>query len=145
MIAEKQPVFETNSIPLRALAGVGVAAMVAGAAAVWYFDPATASFAPACPLYKTTGFACPGCGLTRGFHALFHGDIVTALDFNALIPLVAVFFGYIFISLVFFAARGRGLVFGRWNLVLLWGTLGLLVAFGVLRNVPFYPFTILFP
>jgi len=145
VIAEKQPVLETNSVPLRALAGVGVAGMVAGIAAVWYFDPATTSFAPVCPLYKTTGFACPGCGLTRGFHALFHGDVVTALDFNALIPIVALFFGYIFISLVFFAVRGRGLPFGKWNLALLWGILAILIVFGILRNLPFYPFTILFP
>lgn len=134
-----------NSVPIRALAGVGVATMVVGAAAVWYFDPATASFAPACPLFKTTGFACPGCGLTRGFHALSHGEIVTALDFNALIPLVAVFFSYIFVSMFSVAARGRGLLFGKWNLVLLWGTLAILIVFGVLRNLPYYPFTILFP
>jgi hypothetical protein len=46
---------------------------------------------------------------------------------------------------VYFAARGRGLQFGKWNLVLLWVTLGVLVAFGILRNLPFFPFTILFP
>ena len=134
-----------NSTPVRALAVVGVATMVVGAAAVWYFDPTTASFAPACPLYQTTGFACPGCGLTRGFHALFHGDVLTALDFNALLPLVAILLGYIFVSMFSVAARGRGLLFGKWNLVLLWVTLGLLIIFGIIRNLPYYPFTILFP
>ena len=134
-----------DSVPVRALAGVGVATMAVGAAVVWYFDPATASFAPACPLYKATGFACPGCGLTRGFHALFHGDVLTALDFNALIPVVAVFLGYILISMFSVATRGRGLLFGKWNLFLLWGTLGFLILFGILRNLPFYPFTVLFP
>ena len=119
--------------------------MTVGAAAVWYFDPTSGSFFPICPLYKATGFACPGCGLTRGFHALFHGDVVTALDFNALIPLVTIFLAYIFVSMLSVAARGRGLLFGNWNLVLLWGTLALLVLFGILRNLPYYPFTILFP
>ena len=119
--------------------------MIVGAAAVWYFDPTSAGVLPACPLYQTTGFACPGCGMTRGFHALFHGDVLTALDFNALIPVVAVFLGYIFVSMILVATRGRGLLFGKWNLVLLWGTLGVLIVFGILRNLPYYPFTILFP
>ena len=119
--------------------------MVVGAAALWYFDPTTVGFLPACPLYQTTGFACPGCGLTRGFHALFHGDVLTALDFNALIPVVTIFLAYIFVAMLSVAARGRGLLFGNWNLVLLWGTLGLLIIFGIIRNLPYYPFTILFP
>ncbi len=134
-----------RSVALRSLAGLGAVAMVGGAFAVWYFDPTKASFFPACPLYSMTGYACSGCGMTRGFHALLHGDIVTALDYNAMIPFALPFFGYIFFSLVSFALRGRGLLMGNWNLVLLWSTLGLLLVFGVIRNLPFYPFTILFP
>ncbi|MGH9945694.1 MAG: DUF2752 domain-containing protein [Pyrinomonadaceae bacterium] len=130
---------------LRFFAGVGVAAMVVGAGVVWYFDPSRAGFMPACPLYTTTGFACPGCGMTRGLHALMHGDILTALDFNALIPLILIFLGYLFFSMLSVAVRGRGLAVGKWNLVLLWVVLGLLITFGILRNLPFYPFTILFP
>lgn len=119
--------------------------MVVGAGVVWYFDPSRAGFMPACPLYTTTGFACPGCGMTRGLHALMHGDILTALDFNALIPLILIFLGYLFFSMLSVAVRGRGLAVGKWNLVLLWVVLGLLITFGILRNLPFYPFTILFP
>jgi len=119
--------------------------MAVGGWAVWYFEPATAGFFPACPLYSMTGFACPGCGMTRGFHALFHGDVLTALDFNALIPLVAVFFGYWFLSLVLTAVRGRGFGFGKMSAALVGSTFFLLLAFGIVRNIPAYPFTILFP
>lgn len=129
----------------RLFAAVGVVAVVTGAAATWYFDPTTSGFFPACPLYSTTGFACPGCGLTRGFHALFHGDIITALDHNALIPAVMIFFGYWFVSMFLVAVRGRGLGFGKLSLTMVMSTLFLLLVFGVLRNLPFYPFTILFP
>lgn len=83
--------------------------------------------------------------MTRGLHALMHGDIVTALDHNALIPLVILFFGFIFVSLMSVVVRGRGLVLSRWNLALLWATLVVLIVFGVVRNLPYYPFTILFP
>jgi hypothetical protein len=129
----------------RSLAGAGVAATIVGAAAVWYFDPTTAGFFPVCPLYSMTGFACPGCGLTRGFHALFHGDVLTALDYNALIPVFAAFLGYLFLSMLLVAVRGRGLTMGRMNGPLLWTVFGLLLVFGVLRNLPFYPFNVLYP
>ena len=126
-----------------AAAGVGVC--VAGAAAVWYFDPVNAGFFPQCPLYSMTGFACPGCGLTRGFHALFHGDVLTALDFNAMIPVISIFFGYIFFSMLSVAVRGKGFSINKTSIAIVWVTLVSLLAFGVLRNIPAYPFTVLFP
>jgi len=129
----------------RLLAAGGVIAVVGGASVVWYFEPTTAGFFPACPLYTTTGFACPGCGMTRGFHALFHGDLITALDYNALIPLIIVFFGYLILSMIMVAVRGRGLGLGKWGLTFIWVTLVVLLTFGIIRNLPFYPFTILFP
>jgi len=137
--------FEFTSGHSRLLAVGAVAAMVGGAGLVTYFDPSAEHFFPVCPLYALTGFACPGCGLTRGFHALFHGDILTALHFNALTPIWTVIFGFTFISLVLFAARGRGLSLNKISANWLWVFLGLLMVFGVLRNLPIYPFSLLFP
>src|SRR5215204_5649299 len=93
----------------RVVAAAGAAGILAGSAAVWYFNPTTDGFFPVCPLYSMTGFACPGCGLTRGFHALFHGDVVTALDYNALLPFYALMIGFGFVALVFYAVKGRRL------------------------------------
>lgn len=144
-MATEQLVFDQVSTTTRALSVTGIGAIALGAGFLWYFDPAKAGFFPPCPLLRFTGFACPGCGLTRGFHALLHGDVLTALDFNALIPLVLLFFGYIFASLISVAWRGKGVLIGNWNLGLLWVMLGSLVVFGVVRNLPYYPFTVLFP
>jgi len=129
----------------RLSAAAGVIAMAGGASTVWAVDPTTIHFIPVCPLYSLTGFACPGCGLTRGFHALFHGDVLTALDFNALIPIWTVIFGYLFVSLWLTTTRGRGLPLKFFSPSMLIGLLVLLLVFGVLRNLPYYPFTILFP
>ncbi len=137
--------FPTSLTSERIFAVGGLLAAFSGAAAVWYFDPVSSGLFPACPLYTTTGFACPGCGLTRGFHALFHGDVLTALDYNALIPLVVVFFGYLFLSMLMVAVRGRGFSIGKVNLTLIWVTFFALLVFGIIRNLPFYPFTVLFP
>ena len=119
--------------------------MTAGSAFVWYFNPSNVGFFPVCPLYSMTGLACPGCGLTRGFHALFHGDVLTALDYNAMLPAYAAFFGYLFISLLLFSWRGRGLSMKIFKLKWAWGFIGLAVVFTVLRNLPYYPFSVFYP
>ena len=136
-----------NSAPksVRAIALAGIGALGLGAGLVWYFDPTKTDFFPYCPLLRFTGFACPGCGLTRGFHALLHGDVWTALDFNALIPLFVLILGYVVASLLSLAIRGRAIVALEKNVTYLWILVAVLIAFGILRNLPFYPFTILFP
>lgn len=144
MTTEQLP-FTTSSRSTRILAAAGIGAMALGAGFLWYFDPTKNAFFPACPLYKTTGFACPGCGMTRGFHALLHGDVMTALDFNALIPLFLVVAGYVTTSLLSVAVRGRAIIQLEKNLIFLWVLVGMLISFGLLRNLPYYPFTVLFP
>jgi hypothetical protein len=129
----------------RGVAFVCVAGMAAATFAVGYFNPATAGFFPVCPLLKLTGLACPGCGMTRGFHALLHGDVVSALDFNLLLPAVLFFFGYLFVSLFLTFARGRGLDFKPFNQKVIWSFFILAIAFTILRNLPYYPFSILYP
>lgn len=130
----------------RIVASAGVAAVIGGSSVVAYFDPSASHFFPVCPLYAMTGIACPGCGLTRGYHALFHGDIATAMHFNALIPLYSLLFGYLFVSLVLMAATGKGLSFSAFQKPwLLWSVMALALVFAVLRNLPFYPFNLLYP
>ena len=137
--------FEISPAVERLTAAAGVAAMTGGSGFVAYFDPAVANFFPVCPLYALTGFACPGCGLTRGFHALFHGDLLTAIDFNALIPVWILIFGYVFVSLLLLAVRGRGLPMWPTSPKFLWAFMIVLLVFGVVRNIPMWPLTILFP
>ncbi|PQO33147.1 DUF2752 domain-containing protein [Blastopirellula marina] len=37
---------------------------------------------PTCGMQNTFGLDCPGCGLTRSFIALAHGDLTASLAFN---------------------------------------------------------------
>ena len=90
----------------QSMAASGVLAFVAGSGVVWYFDPTKAGFFPVCPLFTLTGYACPGCGLTRGFHALFNGDVTTALHYNALIPLFSLIFAFGLILMMLVAVKG---------------------------------------
>lgn len=146
MLAEEQlPYAKNASVFERLTAASGVVAMTVGSAAVAYFDPAKANFFPVCPLLALTGLACPGCGLTRGFHELFHGRLIPALDFNLLLPVWVVIFGYILISLLLLAVRGKGLPMWMTSPRFLWAFMIVLLTFGVLRNIPIWPLTILFP
>ncbi len=117
--------------------------MATGAFAVYYFNPANTAFFPACPFHSLTGLNCPGCGLTRGFHALLNGDVLSALHFNALIPFYFLFFLYLFVSLALTLIRGRGLEFRVFSPRAIYGFLVLTLVFSVVRNLPFYPFNLL--
>ncbi|HMT06987.1 MAG TPA: DUF2752 domain-containing protein [Pyrinomonadaceae bacterium] len=146
MIEEaKIPAIDISPTTTRVSAAVGAALLAGGSTVVAAVEPTKATFLPVCPLFAFTGLACPGCGLTRGFHALFHGDIITAIDFNIFTPFWAIILGWVFASLVLLAFRGRGLNMWPTNPRFMYAFMVVLVVFGVLRNIPAWPLTILFP
>ncbi len=89
MSAHRPPV----STPDRRALGLPVAigaACCAGIGLLTRFDPATTSWYPRCPVQATTGWSCPGCGLTRAAGQLVRGDLAAAFGAHQLWPLVAV-------------------------------------------------------
>jgi hypothetical protein len=134
-----------SSTTERILAAAGVTATAGSAAFLWFFNPTTAGFFPVCPLITLTGIACPGCGLTRGFHALFHGDVFGALGFNAMLPVYGFVFGYLFIAMALIAVIGRAPKLHFFKPLYVWGFMITALVFAVARNLPYYPFTLLYP
>lgn len=51
------------------------------------------------------GVPCPGCGLTRAFCFMAHGEFEAAIRFNAMAPLAAAYLGAIWLYYVLAAAR----------------------------------------
>lgn len=41
-----------------------------------------------CPFRALTGYPCPGCGMTRAFSAIAHGEVWRAVRYNPLSPLL---------------------------------------------------------
>ena len=128
----------------RILSGVTALGMLGSAFGVWYFDPSNESFFPICPLFSLTGFACPGCGMTRAMHSLVHGDVYTAIDYNILSPIVFILLFVIFTSLSLKAIRGSGLAYRPPTLRVQSAIFIAVMVFGIVRNIPAYPFTFLF-
>ncbi len=60
-----------------------------------------------CPLHAVFGLPCPGCGFTRAFCALAHGDLASALHYNALSMPVAAALLLGAVVAGYEAARGR--------------------------------------
>ncbi|RRQ89270.1 hypothetical protein CQW44_01230 [Streptomyces griseofuscus] len=115
----------------------GVLAAVAGAFAyVGVVDPDHPGHYPVCPLYRFTGLYCPGCGGLRSAHAFVHGDLAAALHDNA--PAVAGYFLFAVLWVVWAARAWRGrparLELGNAQM---WVIGTLLLAFTVIRNLPF--------
>jgi len=128
---------------------VWVAALVLAAVLVlsilFVFDPARHAFYPRCLFHATTGLYCPGCGGLRGTHELLHGHWLAALRCN----LLACGFTPLLIALGLWEwrrrAQGRAGV-GLWSRPwFFWLLVGVVVSFGVLRNIPIAPFTLLAP
>ncbi len=102
--------------------------VLALAGVLYFFNPATSSFYPPCVFSKLTGWSCPGCGGLRAAHHLLHGNVLDALRFNPLVVLVFPVFG---------AAAAWSMLrpASRWPILCLYATLGVSLAYGVLRNV----------
>lgn len=134
---------QKSSTKERVICAAGVLGMAAGAFVVGYFNPATTGFFPTCPFHIVTGLNCPGCGMTRGFNALFHGDVLGAIHFNALLPFFAFFFGYLALSMFFTTVRGYGLSWKIFSTRVVTVFLIFTAVFAIVRNLPFYPFNLL--
>ena len=119
----------THKIILWAVAGACVFALF------FALNPSALWFCPPCPLYRTTGLFCPGCGSTRALHQLSHGNLWAAIRFN---PLAVAALPVLALLVIRPQPQWLG---ARW----IWILLVVVIAFGVLRNLPWYPWTLLAP
>ncbi len=112
-----------------------IGALLLAAAVVLYgFEPGVAWIFPPCPLHSLTGLHCPGCGSLRALHQLLHGHVGRAFGLNPILV--------ISLPVLAFLRLRPALVYRPW---FAWTCFGVLLAFGVLRNLPWWPFSLLAP
>lgn len=115
---------------------IGLSAIVVIAALVIYgsFDPEAARFFPKCPFYSLTGLKCPGCGSQRALHQLLTLHPAEAFRYNPLVPAAAAVMVF---TVAAWLIRNRKP--SLWSVVkhpaFLWSIVGLIVVWGVVRNL----------
>lgn len=107
---------------------------IAALAGLFLLDPAVCRLFPPCPLHALTGAYCPGCGSLRAMHRLLHGDLAGAFRLNALAILSVPVLGLL--------ALRPSWTRRAWTP---WLCLGVLVLYGIFRNVGAWPFVLLAP
>ncbi len=131
------------------LAALAVLAAGVGAYVITAVPPAASPFYPKCQTYALFGLHCPGCGMTRAGHALLTGDVSQAFAYNLFAPVVLPALAVGLGRSLWGWVRGRppGAIGPppHWARHWPWAVGGLMLAYGVARNVPVEPFTRLAP
>ncbi|MGK5521760.1 DUF2752 domain-containing protein [Micromonospora sp. URMC 107] len=129
------------AVPLAALgcvaAGIGYALLS---------DPTRSApdAAPTCLLKLTTGLDCPGCGGTRALWYVLHADLPAAARHHFLFVFALPFLAYLFVAWAGRQAFGWRLPELRISSRAIGVFLAAWLAFSVLRNLPWAPFTSLY-
>ncbi|VAW18609.1 hypothetical protein MNBD_BACTEROID01-2263 [hydrothermal vent metagenome] len=125
--------------------GLLVALIVLAAVFFFFLDPEEGVFFPKCVFHSLTGYYCPGCGSQRAIHSLLHLNISGVVNNNLLlIPAVLTMaYGLAIpeINRRFNKDYKNLLYYKQVPLVVLI----IIVLFWILRNIRFYPFSVLAP
>lgn len=130
-----------NTLKVATFTGV----VIVGAIILYCFNPANSQLYPPSPFRALTGFYCPGCGSLRALHQLLHGHFLSALSLNPLMVLALPYLIYSFFSYTSPVILGEKIpqvyIKSSW----IWLLLKIVLAYWVLRNIPFPPFSWLAP
>ena len=106
-----------------------------GVCVLAYFGtPGQSKWLPSCLFNTWTGLYCPGCGNTRALHAFVHGDILNCISNNLLLIPACI----LLVVLCLYPKLSC-------NKYLCWSITVVVIVFFILRNLPWYPFTLLAP
>ncbi len=110
------------------------------------FNPTTGESGPTggCIFRALTGMDCPGCGGTRAFWYLLHGNLPEAARNHMIAVFAAPFLVYLYVAWSLNRVFGTRLPMPSASPTALGMFMGGWLVFAVLRNLPWAPFTYLF-
>lgn len=90
-----------------------------------------------CPIKKTTGLYCPGCGITRMFLSLLKLDFYQSFRYNPLLLITLPIFIFFIGDTILTKTKPLYTKIPNkiWIVIIL-----LFICYGVLRNIPFFDF-----
>jgi len=109
------------------------------------FNPVDSPWFPPCPFRTLTGWYCPGCGSTRALYYLLHGRIDRAFGYNMLMVASLPFLLVNGVTRLFPGRIGRMFDEKALSPAAIVCLCILVLLYGVLRNVPGYPFSFFAP
>lgn len=120
------------------------AVAVVGAVYLYFHNPY--SYPLPCIFYSVTGLYCPGCGAGRACYSILHLEFEDAFCYNPLMTILLPLIGLYIMARVFdWMVTGGNHIDRKISVRLLAWILGITLLFGILRNIPVYPFTLLAP
>ncbi len=124
---------------------VVVAAILFAGVAVYLKNPEGEALFPKCVFHSATGLHCPGCGTARALHHLLHGRFLLALNYNVLaVTLLPVLLLCVLADLTTRTCGVRNPI-PPLSLRIALAVVAVLLIFGILRNLPFWPWLLLAP
>ena len=139
LMKNRRRAFRTGIVALVLAAGA------VGAVYLYLHNPRDNKFFP-CIIYQFTGFYCPGCGAGRACYSILHGEWYQAFRYNPLLLILLPWLGlYIALWAGDWALNGKHRIDDIVPFRLVYIILIIVLAYGVLRNIPVYPFTLLQP
>lgn len=139
----KSIIESSRKVRILILASAAVIALC-GVLYLYYHHPY--NYPLTCVFYMATGLYCPGCGAGRACYSILHLHIKDAFCFNPLMTILLPFIGlYLAVRAVDWAITGGNHVDRKISVKLLVIILIIVIIYGILRNIPVYPFTLLAP
>lgn len=128
----------------RRILRITIVTIAAGTILLLYFfvEPKNGNL-PKCFFHQLTGVFCPGCGVQRSFHALLHGRMVPAMNYNLLFVLLLPLL--IYFVLAFAWGKKYETSSFIYKPIFSYSILIVVLSFWLLRNIPFMPFSWLAP
>ena len=122
------------------------AAALACAGALYLYFMGAGNIPLICVFHEVTGLYCPGCGAGRACYSILHGQFLEAFCYNPLMTVLLPLIGlYIAARMVDWVVTGGNHIDRKINVKFLTWVLVIVVVYGVLRNIPVFPFTLLAP
>lgn len=124
----------------------GLLVFIFGLAVLFFLlNPSEHQIFPRCMFNSLTGYHCPGCGTQRAIHSLLHFNIMGVIGNNFLFIPAILAIGYHYTHQPLNKNFGWKLPNIFYQKATPWIIFGTVALFWLLRNLAFYPFSVLAP
>ena len=131
---------------MKKILNIGLLIVIVGLAVLFFLlNPSEHQIFPRCIFNSLTGYYCPGCGSQRAIHSLLHLDFAGVIGNNFLFLPASLLILYHYLYRPFNKKFNKNLPNIFYYKSTPWIIFAVVVIFAVLRNLPWYPFSVLAP